>query len=783
VELVGKTVGHFRIVGEIGKGGMGVVYEAQDLRLPRRVALKFLPDEVGSDDAALARFQQEAESLSRLNHPHICTIYEIGAYRRQPFIAMERLEGETLGQRLERGPLPITEIFDFGLQVADALAAAHTQNIVHRDVKPGNVFLTTQGVIKLLDFGLATRRRSPEETTGPDEPSTGPMGHVSGTPGYVSPEQLRQHPIDGRSDLFSLGALLYRMTCGRSPFEAPTVLETINNVLHKDPPPVSAYRPDVPAGLDVCIATLLRKNPRERYPSTHEVMEALRRLRDDVSGGRSTMASLAVLPFLSRGVAADQYFGEGLADELITSLARLEGVRVTSRTSAFEFKGDDDVAEVGRRLGVRSVLHGTARWSGDRVRISARLVDVATGTHLWSEIYERNLRDIFDVQEDIAQRITTALQWRLQRYAGRPLLRRYTDNPEIYNRYLEARYWLHQQTMEGFARASDLFEAVLREEPRFAPALAGLAHYYILIGFFGVRPPMEVWPEAKAKAQQAIAMDPGLSAAHTSLALALTQYEWDFAGAEREHREAIRLSPGDAQSRYFYSLHVLMMGRLPEALREMTRALELDPLSKQILSALAYIHYYAGNYDEALRQCRRTIAVDPTYFETYGCLGLTQLALGRKEEAIEAFDEADRLTGRVFPLARAFLAYALGLAGRTTEAREVLAALDSARQQHYLPPTYLAIGEIGCGNVQAAFTALEEAYAVKDSTLLYLRILPVFRPLSRDPRYESLCRRLALPVLSTEGLGTADVGTRTWPASEMAIPSPPQASDTAERKV
>jgi tetratricopeptide (TPR) repeat protein len=434
---------------------------------------------------------------------------------------------------------------------------------------------------------------------------------------------------------------------------------------------------------------------------------------------------------------------------------------------------------VGRRLRVRCVLHGTARRSRDRVRISARLVDVATGTHLWSENYERDLRDIFDVQEDIAERITNALQWRLQRYAGRPLLRRYTDNPEVYNKYLEGRYWLQQQTMEGFARACELFEAVLREEPHFAPALAGLADYCTLVGFFGFRPPMEVWPEAKAKAQQAIAMDPSLGAAHTSLALALAQYEWDFAGAEREHREAIRLSPGDARARYFYGLQVMLMGRLAEALRELTRALELDPLSKQVLSALAYLHYYAGNYEDALRECRRTIALDATYFEIYGCLGLTQLALGRTSEAIEAFDEADRLTGRQFPLARAFLAYAMGLAGRSADAREVLDGVYAASQQTYVPPAYLAVGEIGLGNLEPAFAALEQAYAAKDGTLLYLRILPVFQPLRSDPRYESLCRRLALPAPGAIVAGFAAGETHTWSGSPPIVTAGPHTKNSA----
>jgi TolB-like protein/Flp pilus assembly protein TadD len=768
VTLVGKTVAHFKVVREIGKGGMGVVYEANDLRLPRRVALKFLPDDVTTDTAALARFRREAETLSRLNHPHICTIYDIGTYRRRPFIAMERLEGRTLRARLQEGVLTLPEIFDLGLQIADALGAAHAQHIVHRDVKPGNVFITTSGVAKLLDFGLAKEHGRALDNRDTASAETA-RERLFGTPGYMSPEHVRHDEVDARSDLFSFGALLYRMTCGRSPFDGGTVFETLKNILDVDPAPVSSYRKDVPPGLDQVISTLLRKRPNERYATIHELMEALRKLRDEMPAAAATLASLAVLPFENRGPGPDDYFGEGLADELITCLARLEAVRVVSRGSAFELKGEDDVTDVGRRLRVRNVLYGTVHRSGERVRISARLIEVATGAHLWSQKYERDLHDIFDLQEEIAERITNALQARLPRYADRPLMRRYTDNPEVYNTYLQGRYWLHQQTMEGFARGYELFTRVLQTEPRFAPALAGLADYYTLVGFFGFQPPMEVWPEAKAKAEQAIAMDPSLAVAHTSLALALSQYDWDFPGAEREHQEAIRLSPGDARARYFYGLHLMLMGRLAEATREMTQALTLDPLSKQTTSALAYIGYYSGDFDAALRECRRAIALDAAYFETYGCLGLTQIALGRLDDAIASFREADRLTGSMFPLAQAFLSYALGYAGKTDEARELLASLYATREQRYVPPAYLAVAELGLGEIERAFIALEDAYLVKDGTLLFLRILPVFRPLRGDSRFENLCRRVGLPNAAAAALAATDADTHTWDHARVGL--------------
>jgi eukaryotic-like serine/threonine-protein kinase len=768
VDLVGKIVGRFKVLREIGKGGMGVVYEAQDLRLPRFVALKFLADQVTAEET-LVRFKHEAETLSRLNHPHICTIYDIGTYRRRPFIAMEFLEGQTLRDRLSTGPLPLAEVFDVGLQIADALGAAHAQGIVHHDVTPGNVFITTRGVAKLLDFGLAKQRGRPVRADdATEELSEELLEAPLGTPGYMSPEQIRCGAVDARSDLFSFGALLYRMTCGRPAFDSDSLLETLSNILNAEPPPVSYHRKDAPAGLDEVVATLLRKSPEERYASTHEIMEALRRLRDATYDAGLMAASVAVLPFKNKGTGFDDYFGEGLAEELITCLARLEGVRVVSRGSAFEFKGDEDVIDVGRRLGVRSVLHGTVRRSGDRIRISARLVEVGTGVHLWSQKYERDSGDIFDVQEEIAENMTNALQARLQRYADRPLIRRYTDDPKIYNTYLEGRYWLNQQTLEGFTRGYELFNAVLQDEPRFAPALAGLADYFILVGFFGFRAPMEVWPEAKARAQQAIALDPTLGAAHTSLALALSHYDWEFSAAQREHEEAIRLSPGDARARYFYGLHLMLMGQQPPAIREMTQALRLDPLSKQVLSALAYLAYYGGDYEDALRKCRQATELSPTYFETYGCIGLSQIARGNLDDALAAFQEADRLTGGVFPLARAFLAYALGLAGRTADARALLTELYAVSEHQYVPPAYLAVAHIGLAEIDAALRALHAAYEAKDGTLLYLRILPVFRPLSGDGRFENLCRRLGLPDPQSARRETPEAVTRT---SAVPVPS------------
>jgi serine/threonine protein kinase/tetratricopeptide (TPR) repeat protein len=760
VSLVGKTVAHFTIVGELGKGGMGIVYDAQDSRLPRRVALKFLPEDVAFDESILVRFKREAESLSRLNHPYICTIYETGTYHRQPFIAMERLEGETLRQRLDRGTLTFPEIVDIGLQIADALGAAHAQHIVHRDVKPGNVFITMRGMAKLLDFGLAKETRTGVGESGGRASETA-TGRPLGTAGCMSPEQICQRKIDGRSDLFSLGSLLYLMTCGTAPFQGASVIETIHNVMYEDPQPPSALRQDIPPALETVILRLLRKSPEDRYASAHELMAALRHIKDGVPAG-SSQESLAVLPFANTGGGPENHFGDGLAEELITSLSRLEGLRIVSRASSSEVTSQD-VIDIGRRLGVRSVLHGSFRRAGDRIRISARLVEVATGAHLWSEKYDRDLHDIFGVQEDVAEHITQALRERLQRHAERPLIRR-TAASDVETRPLYEDQARQQPAVEDFTGAVESFAAV-SEEPKFTQTLTGIVDHQTRLGLYGMARPMDIWPEVKAKAAAALATDPGLAAAHASLGVALSQYDWDFPGAEREYREAIRLNPGDARARYFYSLHLMSMGQLDAAEREITAGIGLDPLSKPMVTALAYIHYYAGNHDAALRECRRVIALDPRYFETYGCLGLTEIACGNLAAGIDALRKADRLSRGLFTRARAFLAYGLAIGGDATDARAVLDRLQIESKKRYVPPAHLAMAAISNGEFERAFAALEDAFIAKDGTLLLLQLLPVFDPLRSDDRFGSLCRRVGLPDVNATGAvqreGEADASRKT----------------------
>jgi TolB-like protein/Flp pilus assembly protein TadD len=733
MSLVGKTVAHFTIVGELGHGGMGIVYDAQDSRLPRRVALKFLPRHaVAFDDTVLARFRLEAASLSRLNHPHICTIYETGTYRRQPFIAMERLEGETLRQRLDRGTLPFSEILDFAQQLADALGAAHAQHIVHRDLKPGNVFITTRGVAKLLDFGLAK-----DTGTGPGESDSRPpetaTGRPLGTAGCMSPEQICQRRVDGRSDLFSLGSLLYQMTCGRAPFHGESIVETIHNVLHEDPRPPSSWRPETPRGLDDVILKLLRKSPEDRYASAQDVIEALRQVRDRMSAA-PVPESVAVLPFANAGGDPDDRFGEGLAEELIASLVPLPGLRVVSGGSASEVRAAEAI-DIGRRLGVGSVLQGAFRRAGDRVRISARLVEVATGAHLWTETFDREWRDIFKMQEDIAGRIADAFQQRLRPSARRTLVRRRTPrSPQP-----------APQPANAGPTALDPSTGGVSEEAKSAPAPIGTADHQTRRALFGVAPPGDVWPEVKALAIAALATDPSRAAAHTSLGLALSQYDWDFTGAEREHREAIALSPRDARARYFYGLHLMTMGRLGAAEREVTMAIALAPQSKPMVSTLAHIYYYAGHHDAALRECHRAIALDARYFEAYSCLGMTEVARGNLAAGIDAFRQSDRLARGLFSRVRAFLAYALGQAGQESDARAVLDGLQTESQTRYVPPTHLAIAAIGVGEFERAFAALKDAFMGRDGTLLLLQLLPMFAPLHADRRFAHLCRRIGLP--------------------------------------
>jgi serine/threonine-protein kinase len=724
--MTGQTISHYTVLDKLGQGGMGVVYQARDTRLDRLVALKFLPPEKLADPDRKARFIREARAASALNHPNIITIYDIASEAGQDFILMEYVAGQTLSQLISGKGLPPKEAIKYALQIADALAAAHAKGIIHRDLKPGNLMVTEDGLVKVLDFGLA-------KLTEPSGPGESTATAVVGTVAYMSPEQAEGIRVDARSDIFSFGAVLYEMLVGRRAF---------SGLLREEPAPLL----DVPPELDHIVTRCLCKNPNDRFQRAADLRQALeesaRALDRPVS-----LPSIAVLPFANLSADKEnEYFSDGLAEDIIDALTKLPGLRVIARTSAFAFRGKEvDISEIGAKLKVATILEGSVRKAGNRIRVTAQLIKAADQSHLWSERYDRDMTDVFAIQDDISQAIVEKLRVRLA--GDRPLVKRHTQNVEAYNLFLRGRHCVLRMTPEALAKGKEYLEQAIALDPDYALAYTGMAEYYWTSAFWGFRDPKQFLPKAKSAAMEAASRDDTLAEAHALSGILRGTVDFDWVGAEQEFRRALELNPASPIVRYWYGFFFLRpMGRLDEALSEVRRAVELDPLSAIYNTCLAHLYYARGQYDLAIAQHRRAMDLDPGWYVPHWLLAIQYAHIGMFEEAIASAQKACELSGRNAP-AVGILALAYGLAGRPSEARALLEELTTLRRTTYVPPFAMAAVYRSLGELDQALEWLEKGVEEHDLIVVTgLRSDPRYIPLHGHPRYQALLRKMNLEL-------------------------------------
>jgi serine/threonine-protein kinase len=755
--MIGKTVSHYRIVEKLGGGGMGVVYKAEDTKLKRTVALKFLPEELSRDRQALERFQREAQAASALNHPNICTIYDIDEHEGQRFIAMEFLEGGALKVHIEHGPLPVLDALDLACQMAEALAEAHAHRIVHRDIKPGNVMLTKSGHVKLVDFGLARLPEMASVTT---------TGATLGTPAYMAPEQVRGETIDGRADLWALGIVLYEMLAARHPFASESVQGTLHGVLNRAPEPLERLRSGLPPALVRIVNRALTKDALRRYQQAEQMLADMQACRQQLQSsparveGERRVPSIAVLPFANLSADKEQeYFCDGMTEELITGLSALPGLRVAAHSSSFQFKGQAlDIRKVGEQLNVETVLEGSVRKLGERLRVAAQLVNVSDGYHLWSERYDRRLDDVFEVQDEIARAIVEKLKVKLIGEPEAPLVKRGTENMEAYQLYLQGRYYFARRYKGGLGEAVDCYSRAVAIDPGFAPAWAGLGESYGIMSWYAYGPLRELHPKAMEAARRALMLDERLAEAHHALAVAHTYLEWDWTAIEREFMRALALNPHAAWTHTMYALGLAAMGRDNDAVREAECATTIDPLSAIFAYTRGLTYYLLRRLPRAIEELQKAVALDPYFVPGWWGLAVVRTATARHEEAIAAAERAVTLSERaVFCVG--FQGLVLGNAGRMSEARRLLEELIERSRREYVPLTMLALVHFGLGEDDEALACIERQQAQDKITPLML-VGSWCDRIRGDPRFTAI---LAATGYTGPWLHSGSRGTQSEP--------------------
>ncbi len=751
----GTRLAQYEILSPLGSGGMGEVYRARDLRLDREVAIKVMADHVAADPDMRRRFETEAKAVAALSHPSIMSIYELAFVGNIPLAVMELLEGETLRERLRRGPMLWRDAVQTGSLVADGLAAAHAKGVIHRDLKPENIFITSDGSVKVLDFGLALQRFSAaDETLGATATRTA-QGVILGSFGYMSPEQVMGERVDGRSDIFATGCVIYEMLCGQRLFAGSTPQEVLANLMHDSLPQLSAFDPLAPSELRAIVSRCVERDRSRRFDSAADLAMALRSLLTGSAAGaagrrpKARGKSLAVLPFVNDGVDPSfEYLTDGITESIINSLSQLSGLRVVPRSLVFRYKGlQADPATVGLALNARTILTGRVVQHADVLSIQAELVDTANESQLWGERFRQNTTDLVTVQEEIAWQISEALRLKLTGAQKKKLRRRPTVSAEANQEYLRGRHHWNTWSPDAFRRAREHFERAIEHDPLYAPAYAGLGDAYGAMSYYGLVPPADGFPRARAAALRAVELDPEIGDPHVTLAIERLFWGWDWAAAERHLLEALRRSPKLALAHAVYALYLGTCGRSAEALVSACTARDLDPLSLFANMSVAWAYHFGARHEDSAREARKTLELAPGFEEAGNVLISSLEAMGRHREAA-AIIRTQRCWGIAFDADALLAAFEAGGPRAYWEKR--LEAMDAVAAA--APPMIhypFAVVNLHLGQVDRALDHLERMVEARIGGCVFIASDYCLAPLRGNPRYDALVTQVGVPLPHT----------------------------------